>query len=1432
MAAGAYKGLTIRIGADITRLSSALRGANSVIYKTQSQLTKLNRAAKLDPGNTGVMTRQFGAVSSQATNLAAKMDVLRQGLTELGKTPLEGTKGNVAELAKETQSAALEAERAKEVYDSLTKQINELYAPIKDNTGIDLHKSTADGTFEEDITFLRRMGEITIEQEMEIRNLRERWNEANDALTNYSNAAKLEEMKNDIAATDAQLMAMSRTYAQLQMKSNLSRSFAGLDSQLRLVNSAAEMAKNRFERLNNAAKINPGNIGLAVDRVKALSEALENSKSKADILKQKIAAYKADGVEKTAKEIGNISKAFQESQENIAKAKKELEDYRTRADATEDGVRQLEDALRQAEEAGRNVAKVSEWQELEAQLHEVNSEARELKESLSLSDFHVGAAAVNAATAIGDLMRDAGRAVIDSSNDVDAAYRDLRKTFDAEESDYQRLYDAAMKYSQIHVTSADDMLEMEAIAGQLGVGLKGGAEAIQEFAEVAANLDVATDIDTETIALQMGQIMNVMSDLDYKNVQGFGDALVDLGNKMPAQESAIMQIAQRLSSVGDVAGFSTPEVLGWAAAVASTGQRSEAAATGISNTITAIQSAVSRGGDDLEAFAGVVGKTADEFKESWERDASGTLRDFIGELQGLGPDAIKQLEDLGIEGVRQTQTLLGLAKTVENVDSALEISTAAWDGFKDGTTGAGAAADEANKKAQGFSGTFSKLQNSTKVLAASFGDALVPLMTSATSLIQGLTDVLNGLGPGFKSAAVTIGAVFSAIGVGVPIITPVAEAFKKLFTAVKGAGAIKIGQLVRDFGSASVQVTGFGSALMSLGASGAIATGAIAGVAALVGGYYIAQYVKAKIHTDNFNNALSSIQGTTDGLHKDLLLGKDAVSGYGDAWSAARANVDDFLKSASQHADTMSQTRDQTATSIGMLEKYTSIIDKAIGAGDSYTGSMGELQWALDGLAQITGETYSAEEILSGSFEGEAGNADKLRDSIMKLVEAKKLESQLNAITSMRTEAVKGQMEALDVVNKSADAYRDYAEVVKKAHGDMSGEEFASYVANSKNSDAAYLRQLEDDWSEAKKVYDEWGGQIDKLDKEYDGLIDKQAYQESTAYGEREGIMQTTRAMKDALDAVGMTDDGIKELSASIERAGVSTKEFSEIGADSFAAMVDQSGGDIGVLTDMIASFNSLPIDDKEAAIHVEDGELVFANGERIVWNGTEWVWKSTGITVDAASVADATQQVNDMNAATDGMHDASANAEVTGNAKDPATSQNISNTGGAISGMTSNTVQGQVNGNAKDSGTAAAISNTAGAIASLMSRTVDVVVNYVQNGKAPGQSASGAYIPYNKIPKHAAGIFTRPTLTNIGWVGEDGAELYSGNSLVPLTNRKYSMPYIDDISDAVAKKLGGLGTVNNYYVNDAIVNGDAEIQAAFLTLFDTLTRKGAMNVG
>ncbi|MBR4476076.1 MAG: hypothetical protein IKO87_00865, partial [Kiritimatiellae bacterium] len=63
-------------------------------------------------------------------------------------------------------------------------------------------------------------------------------------------------------------------------------------------------------------------------------------------------------------------------------------------------------------------------------------------------------------------------------------------------------------------------------------------------------------------------------------------------------------------------------------------------------------------------------------------------------------------------------------------------------------------------------------------------------------------------------------------------------------------------------------------------------------------------------------------------------------------------------------------------------------------------------------------------------------------------------------------------------------------------------------------------------------------------------------------------------------------------------------------------------------------------------------------------------------------------------------------------------------------------------------------------------------------------------------IPMNAAGalngIVARPTLTNIGWVGEDGAEAilhmgHAGGAVIPLTNQRYVRPF----AQAVAANMG-----------------------------------------
>ena len=51
MVANRIKGITVEIGGDTTKLQTALKGVNTEIRNTQSQLRDVEKLLKLDPGN-------------------------------------------------------------------------------------------------------------------------------------------------------------------------------------------------------------------------------------------------------------------------------------------------------------------------------------------------------------------------------------------------------------------------------------------------------------------------------------------------------------------------------------------------------------------------------------------------------------------------------------------------------------------------------------------------------------------------------------------------------------------------------------------------------------------------------------------------------------------------------------------------------------------------------------------------------------------------------------------------------------------------------------------------------------------------------------------------------------------------------------------------------------------------------------------------------------------------------------------------------------------------------------------------------------------------------------------------------------------------------------------------------------------------------------
>ena len=90
MAAGRIKGITIEIGANTTKLTSALAKVDSALSKTQINLRDLNKALKLDPGNTNLLKDKQQELAKAIEETKSKLQTEKEAYEQLSradKTP-------------------------------------------------------------------------------------------------------------------------------------------------------------------------------------------------------------------------------------------------------------------------------------------------------------------------------------------------------------------------------------------------------------------------------------------------------------------------------------------------------------------------------------------------------------------------------------------------------------------------------------------------------------------------------------------------------------------------------------------------------------------------------------------------------------------------------------------------------------------------------------------------------------------------------------------------------------------------------------------------------------------------------------------------------------------------------------------------------------------------------------------------------------------------------------------------------------------------------------------------------------------------------------------------------------------------------------------------------------------------------------------------
>ena len=91
MAGNRIKGITVEIGGDTTKLQTALKGVNTEIRNTQSQLKDVEKLLKLDPGNTELIEQKHRLLAQAVSETREKLETLKTAQRQADEALRNGT---------------------------------------------------------------------------------------------------------------------------------------------------------------------------------------------------------------------------------------------------------------------------------------------------------------------------------------------------------------------------------------------------------------------------------------------------------------------------------------------------------------------------------------------------------------------------------------------------------------------------------------------------------------------------------------------------------------------------------------------------------------------------------------------------------------------------------------------------------------------------------------------------------------------------------------------------------------------------------------------------------------------------------------------------------------------------------------------------------------------------------------------------------------------------------------------------------------------------------------------------------------------------------------------------------------------------------------------------------------------------------------------
>ena len=351
-------------------------------------------------------------------------------------------------------------------------------------------------------------------------------------------------------------------------------------------------------------------------------------------------------------------------------------------------------------------------------------------------------------------IRDVVKGSVEAFAEMDQEMNNVRKYTGQTIEEVERMNEQFKKMDTR--TPREQLNQLAGSAGRLGIS---STEAVMEFVDAADKINVALGDDLGKGAVdQIGKLAMAFGEDETKGLRGAmlatGSAVNELAQNSSAKAGYLVDFSARLSGVGIQAGFTQAQIMGLGATLDENMQKDEMAATALMKLITMMAT-------DSAKFAGIAGKSVEEFASLVKNDMNSALLEFFEAMNKKGgfTELAPMFEELGLDGSRATGVLSVLAGKIDDVRKHQQLATEA---YENGTS----VLEEFNVQNETYQAKLEKARKAFGDLRIELGERLLPVASAAISttgiMVKVLGTIINFVMK-YKATLVSLGVTIGVL---------------------------------------------------------------------------------------------------------------------------------------------------------------------------------------------------------------------------------------------------------------------------------------------------------------------------------------------------------------------------------------------------------------------------------------------------------------------------------------------------------------------------------------------------------------------------------------------------------------------------------------------------------------------------------------------